>query len=148
MAELFQQKPSVYFQSLGCAKNQVDSEVMLGSLVLGGYTIAEELADAQIAVVNTCSFIEAAREESIEAILSLAARKQAGELAAVVVAGCLPQRYGRALARELPEVDACVGTGEFQHIVSIPERALEIESSQSRAPGRLRAMSAAWAAIR
>ena len=125
MAELFQQKPSVYFQSLGCAKNQVDSEVMLGSLVLGGYTIAEELADARIAVVNTCSFIEAAREESIEAILSLAARKQAGELAAVVVAGCLPQRYGRDLARELPEVDAFVGTGEFQHIVSILDEVLE-----------------------
>ena len=125
MAELFQQKPSVYFQSLGCAKNQVDSEVMLGSLVLGGYTIAEELADAQIAVVNTCSFIEVAREESIEAILSLAARKQAGELAAVVVAGCLPQRYGRDLARELPEVDAFVGTGEFQHIVSILDEVLE-----------------------
>ncbi len=125
MAELFQQKPSVYFQSLGCAKNQVDSEVMLGSLVLGGYTIAEELADAQIAVVNTCSFIEVAREESIEASLSLAARKQAGELAAVVVAGCLPQRYGRDLARELPEVDAFVGTGEFQHIAPILDEVLE-----------------------
>lgn len=125
MAARLQQKPSVHFQSLGCAKNQVDSEVMLGSLVLGGYTIAEDLADAQVAVVNTCSFIEAAREESIEAILSLAARKQEGELVALVVAGCLPQRYGRDLARELPEVDAFVGTGEFQHIAPILDEVLE-----------------------
>jgi ribosomal protein S12 methylthiotransferase len=125
VAARLQQKPSVHFQSLGCAKNQVDSEVMLGSLVLGGYTIAEDLADAQVAVVNTCSFIEAAREESIEAILSLAARKQEGELVALVVAGCLPQRYGRDLARELPEVDAFVGTGEFQHIAPILDEVLE-----------------------
>ncbi len=125
MAARLQQKPSVHFQSLGCAKNQVDSEVMLGSLVLGGYTIAEDLADAQVAVVNTCSFIEAAREESIEAILSLAARKQEGELVALVVAGCLPQRYGRDLARELPEVDAFVGTGEFQRIAPILDEVLE-----------------------
>ncbi|MEE8313786.1 MAG: 30S ribosomal protein S12 methylthiotransferase RimO [Myxococcota bacterium] len=125
MPARLQQKPSVHFQSLGCAKNQVDSEVMLGSLVLGGYTIAEDLADAQVAVVNTCSFIEVAREESIEAILSLAARKQEGELVALVVAGCLPQRYGRDLARELPEVDAFVGTGEFQRIAPILDEVLE-----------------------
>ncbi|MBM4336621.1 MAG: 30S ribosomal protein S12 methylthiotransferase RimO [Deltaproteobacteria bacterium] len=111
--------PRVYFRTLGCAKNQVDSEVMLGSLALGGYAIAEQLADAEVAIVNTCSFIQAAREESIQEILELADCKQRGELQALVVAGCLPQRYGADLAKELPEVDAFVGTGQFQNIARI-----------------------------
>ena len=118
-------KARVHLTTLGCAKNQVDSEVMLGSLALGGYIIAEELRDADIAVVNTCSFIQSAREESIEVILDLAEQKQKGRLRALVVAGCLPQRYGRELAKELPEVDAFVGTGEFQHIVRILDDALD-----------------------
>ncbi len=109
----------VFFRTLGCAKNQVDSEVMLGSLALGGYAIAEDVADADVAVVNTCSFIQSAREESVQAILELADRKESGGLQAVVVAGCLPQRYGAELARELPEVDAFVGTGRFQDIAAI-----------------------------
>ena len=113
----------VFFRTLGCAKNQVDSEVMLGSLALGGYTIAEDLADADVAIVNTCSFIESAREESVQAILELADRKETGELQAVVVAGCLPQRYGAELAKQLPEVDAFVGTGHFQEIASILDEA-------------------------
>src|SRR5512139_2646407 len=70
----------VFFRTLGCAKNQVDSEVMLGSLALGGYAIAEELADADVAVVNTCSFIQSAREESVQAILELADEKESGAL--------------------------------------------------------------------
>ena len=106
----------VFFRSLGCPKNQVDSELMLGSLALEGYVIAERLEDADIAVVNTCSFIESAREESIEVILDIAEHKQNGGLRALLVAGCLPQRYGRELARELPEVDAFVGTGEFPRL--------------------------------
>ncbi len=118
-------KHSVYFRSLGCAKNQVDTEVMLGSLAISGYTIAEEASEADIAVVNTCSFIQAAREESIEAILALAELKKDGRLRALVVAGCLPQRYGRDLAKELPEVDAFVGTGEFQNISPILDEVLE-----------------------
>jgi ribosomal protein S12 methylthiotransferase len=118
-------KYSVYFRSLGCAKNQVDTEVMLGSLAIDGYTIAEEVSEADIAVVNTCSFIQTAREESIEAILALAELKQEGQLRALVVAGCLPQRYGRDLAKELPEVDAFVGTGEFQNISPILDEVLE-----------------------
>ncbi len=115
----------VYFRSLGCPKNQVDSELMLGSLALEGYAIAERLEDADIAVVNTCSFIESAREESIEVILDIAEHKQDGGLRALLVAGCLPQRYGRELARELPEVDAFVGTGDFPKLAQILERALE-----------------------
>jgi ribosomal protein S12 methylthiotransferase len=92
----------VYFRTLGCAKNQVDSEVMLGQLALAGVEIAEDLADADVAIVNTCSFISSAREESVDAILELAGEKERGALRALVVAGCLPQRYGHELAKELP----------------------------------------------
>src|SRR5215831_10188742 len=115
--------PRVFFRTLGCAKNQVDSEVMLGELALAGCAIAEDLADADVAIVNTCSFIASAREESIEAILELADAREKGALGALVVAGCLPQRYGAELAKELPEVDAFVGTGEFQNIARILEDA-------------------------
>ena len=104
-------KASVFFRSLGCPKNLLDTEVMLGSLALDGYAIAERIEDADVAVVNTCSFIESAREESIEAILEVANLREDGQLRGLVVAGCMPQRYGAELARELPEVDAFVGTG-------------------------------------
>ncbi len=97
---------------------------MLGSLALGSYAIAETLEDADVAVVNTCSFIESAREESIEAILEVADLKESGRLRAVVVAGCLPQRYGDALAKELPEVDLFVGTSHFKSIVDLLDGAL------------------------
>jgi ribosomal protein S12 methylthiotransferase len=117
-------KAAVHFQSLGCPKNLIDTEVMLGSLALHGYAIAERLEDADVAVVNTCSFIESAREESIEAVFDLAERKERGELRALVVAGCLPQRYGAELARELEEVDAFVGTGSFQEIARILDETL------------------------
>jgi ribosomal protein S12 methylthiotransferase len=117
-------KARVHFRSLGCPKNQLDSEVMLGSLALAGYAIAERLEDADVAVVNTCSFIESAREESIGAILEVADRRQAGRLRGLVVTGCLPQRYGAELAKELPEVDAFVGTGRFQDIAAILDDAL------------------------
>ncbi len=117
-------KALVYFRSLGCPKNQVDSEVMLGSLALDGYAVCERLEDADVAVVNTCSFIQSAREESIAVILELGERRTAGELRALVVAGCLPQRYGRELARELPEVDAFVGTGDFPEIAPILDQVL------------------------
>lgn len=113
----------VYFRSLGCAKNQVDSEVMLGALALGGYAIAEQLEDADVAIVNTCSFIQSAREESVQEILELADCKERGEIEALLVAGCLPQRYGADLAKELPEVDAFVGTGQFQNIATILDEA-------------------------
>jgi ribosomal protein S12 methylthiotransferase len=97
---------------------------MLGSLALEGFAIAERLEDADAVVVNTCSFIESAREESIRAVLDVAERRESGELRALVVAGCLPQRYGAELARELPEVDAFVGTGTFRDIGAILADAL------------------------
>ena len=115
---------SVHFLSLGCPKNRLDTEVMIGSLALGGFAVAERVEDAQVAVVNTCSFIESAREESIQAILDVCDRKEAGELRAVVVAGCLPQRYANEIAKELPEVDAFVGTGDFPRLPEILGEAL------------------------
>jgi ribosomal protein S12 methylthiotransferase len=117
-------KARIHLRSLGCPKNLVDSEVMLGTLALGEYAIAESLDDADVAIVNTCSFIESAREESIEAVLDVADRRERGRLRAVVVTGCLPQRYGAELAKELPEVDAFVGTGEFQNIAGILDETL------------------------
>jgi ribosomal protein S12 methylthiotransferase len=117
-------KATVHFRSLGCAKNLLDTEVMLGALAARGYAIAEELVDADVAVVNTCSFIDSAREESVQAILDVADLRESGRLRGLVVAGCLPQRYGAALAKELPEVDAFVGTGSFHEIADILDDAL------------------------
>jgi ribosomal protein S12 methylthiotransferase len=117
-------KASVHFRSLGCAKNLLDTEVMLGTLATRGYAIAERLEDADIAVVNTCSFIDSAREESVQAILEVADLRESGQLRGLVVAGCMPQRYGAALAKELPEVDAFVGTGSFHQIADILDDAL------------------------
>jgi len=117
-------KASVHFRSLGCPKNRVDSEVMLGSLALAGYALAERIDDADVVVINTCSFIESARQESIDAILEVAELRESGRLRSLVVAGCLPQRYGGELAKELPEVDAFVGTGEFPRIAEILDGAL------------------------
>ena len=117
-------KATVHFRSLGCPKNRVDSEVMLGSLALAGYALAERIDDADVVVINTCSFIESARQESIDAILEVAERRESGRLRSLVVAGCLPQRYGGELAKELPEVDAFVGTGDFPRIAEILDGAL------------------------
>jgi ribosomal protein S12 methylthiotransferase len=107
--------------SLGCPKNLVDSEVMLGLLKQKGWT-PSETDDAHVVIVNTCGFIREAKEESIETILSLAAAKEGGRVRKLVVAGCLPQRYGRELLPELPEVDLFVGTGEFHRIADLLDR--------------------------
>jgi len=115
---------AVHFLSLGCPKNRLDTEVMIGSLALGGFAVAERVEDADVAVVNTCSFIESAREESIQAILDVCDRKAEGGLRAVVVAGCLPQRYANEIAKELPEVDAFLGTGDFPRLPAILAEAL------------------------
>jgi ribosomal protein S12 methylthiotransferase len=107
--------------SLGCPKNLVDSEVMLGLLKEKGWT-PSATDDAHVAIVNTCGFIREAKEESIETILTLAAAKEGGRVQKLVVTGCLPQRYGRELLRELPEVDLFVGTGEFHRIADLLDR--------------------------
>jgi ribosomal protein S12 methylthiotransferase len=105
--------------SLGCARNLVDSEVMAGILRRSDYEVVAETAGADIVLVNTCSFIDAAKEESVETILEIARLKKEGSLKTLVVAGCLPQRYAGELAREMPEVDLFIGTGEVPNIASI-----------------------------
>ncbi len=110
--------------SLGCPKNQVDAEQMLGMLAGSGFEITSEQAEADIIVVNTCGFIESAKEESIEAILEAARMKKQGKCAKVVIAGCLAQRYKEELLQELPEADVVIGTGEIGRISEICEQAL------------------------
>ncbi len=110
--------------SLGCPKNQVDAEQMLGVLAGSGFEITSEQNEADVIVVNTCGFIESAKEESIGAILDAAAMKQEGKCAKVIIAGCLAQRYRDELLKELPEADAVVGTAEIGRIGEICKRAL------------------------
>ena len=100
----------ILFVSLGCDKNLVDSEEMLGDLTQAGYEITDDEEEAEAAVVNTCCFINDAKKESIESILELAERRTAGQLRALIVTGCLAQRYSEDILREIPEVDAVIGT--------------------------------------
>ena len=111
----------LYLLSLGCARNLVDSEIMLGRVKRAGWTAVEEPEAADVIVVNTCSFIEDAVEESIELILDLARYKQIGSCKRLVVAGCLPQRYREQIVDQLPEVDTFIGTGAFDHVVEAIE---------------------------
>ncbi|HHV61855.1 MAG TPA: 30S ribosomal protein S12 methylthiotransferase RimO [Firmicutes bacterium] len=113
--------------SLGCAKNLVDAEIMLGLLKEAGYNIVANEQEADVLIVNTCGFIEPAKEEAIDTILELARWKEAGNCKALVVTGCLSQRYGRELLDEMPEIDAVVGTGEFNGIAGIVDRVLSGE---------------------
>lgn len=107
----------VGFVSLGCPKNLVDSEVMMGQLKSAGYEITNNSEDADTIVVNTCGFIESAKQESIEAILEATDAKGSGNAKRVVVAGCLVERYRDDLIKELPEVDAFIGTNEIEKIL-------------------------------
>jgi len=109
----------VYMHTLGCPKNRVDSEVMLGTLQGAGYRLEQDPARAEVIVVNTCGFIESAKEESVEAIVELAAMKGEGRCKKLVVTGCLVQRHAAELARELPEVDHFLGTGAYAEIARV-----------------------------
>jgi ribosomal protein S12 methylthiotransferase len=109
----------VYMHTLGCPKNRVDSEVMLGTLTEAGYRLVQDPAKAEVIVVNTCGFLQAAAEESVDTILELAEQKRSGRCKKLIVAGCLTQRYHGDLPKELPEVDHFVGTGAYQDIAKI-----------------------------
>lgn len=124
-----QKKSSVYFVSLGCPKNLVDSQVMLGKLEGARYDIAKEPDAADVIIVNTCSFIQAAKEESIETVLEMAQYKETGKCKALVMSGCLPQRYSQELEKEMPEVDLMIGTGQYHKITELLDahgKALEL----------------------
>ena len=111
--------------SLGCPKNQVDAELMLGYLADAGFDLVEDAAMADVAIVNTCGFIESAKSEAIEEILELAALKKEGRIKALVVTGCMAERYRDAVLEEMPEVDAVVGIGANHKIAEIITRLTE-----------------------
>jgi len=114
----------VYLETLGCSKNQVDSEIMLGILNKHNYTLTRNELDADIIIVNTCGFIESAKQESIDTILSLADLKTIGNCKVLIVTGCLTQRYSEELSEEIPEVDAFLGTTNFNEIAEIVDKTL------------------------
>ncbi len=121
-------KETVCLVSLGCPKNLVDSEVILGLLSKEGHALTTDPSKSEIIIVNTCSFIQEATREAIETILQLARYKNKGHCRLLIVSGCLPQRYGRILEKELPEVDLFVGTGSFQKIPRILSRRMNAKS--------------------
>ncbi|HTZ31922.1 MAG TPA: 30S ribosomal protein S12 methylthiotransferase RimO [Methylomirabilota bacterium] len=122
--------PKVGFVSLGCPKNLVDSEVMMGILSREGYELTPRADDAEILVVNTCSFIEPAQKESVEAILEMAEHKKFGSAKKLIVAGCLVERYRNEILEQVPEVDAVVGTGEVERILEAVEGDLKVLPAQ------------------
>ena len=117
----------VLFISLGCDKNLADSEEMLGMLVENGYEITNEESEAEVIVINTCAFIHDAKEESVNSILEMAQYKENGKLKALLVTGCLAQRYQREITEEIPEVDAVLGTGSWDELIQALDKVFEGE---------------------
>jgi ribosomal protein S12 methylthiotransferase len=124
----------VHLTTLGCPKNQVDSELMLGMLTEAGFPLAERAEDADCLIVNTCAFIDRAREESVQTILELAQLKTRGRATSLIVTGCLTQRYGRAILAEMPEVDGILGTSELERIVELVRQAANRRDWATAAP--------------
>ncbi|MBO4297994.1 MAG: 30S ribosomal protein S12 methylthiotransferase RimO, partial [Clostridia bacterium] len=113
--------------SLGCSKNRVDSEMMLGMLREAGYTIVASPSEAEIIIVTTCGFILSAKEESIDAILEMAEYKQIGKCRLLVVTGCLAQRYADELLDGIPEIDLLMGVASYENLIGAIEAALKGE---------------------
>src|SRR5881275_2753111 len=124
----------VHLTTLGCPKNQVDSELMLGMLTEAGFPLAARPEDAECLIVNTCAFIDRAREESVATILELARLKERGSCRALIVTGCLTQRYGGEILREMPEVDSILGTSGLERIVDLVDQAANREDWATSAP--------------
>ncbi len=110
--------------SLGCSKNLIDSEVMVQSILNDAYEITDDLATAEVIIINTCGFIESAKQESIDTILEMAQYKDSGSCKLLIASGCMAERYKEELMKELPELDAVVGTGDYKDITDIIKRAL------------------------
>src|SRR5882724_10748394 len=127
----------VHLTTLGCPKNQVDSELMLGLLTEAGFPIVERAEEAECLVVNTCAFIDRAREESVNTILELARLKERGRCRALIVTGCLTQRYGGEIMREMPEIDGILGTSNLPAIVDLVRQAANRHDWATAAPGYL-----------
>src|SRR5450755_1619269 len=129
--------PKVGFVSLGCPKNLVDSEVMMGILARGGYEITPRPSEADVLVVNTCSFIAPAQQESVNSILEMAEYKKSGRAQRLVVAGCMVERYRHEIRAQIPEVDAVIGTGEVEKIVEAITGPRQGEDGSLARPGAL-----------
>lgn len=125
MAEKVGSREKVAIVTLGCEKNLVDSDMMAHLIDEKGYELVENPEEATVVIVNTCGFIDAAKEESVNKILDMAELKETGKLKSLVVAGCLTQRYKEDILNEIPEVDGIVGTGDFMSITGIIEESLE-----------------------
>src|SRR4051812_562864 len=121
----------VGFVSLGCPKNLVDSEVMMGLLARAGAELTPRAEDADVIVVNTCSFIDSAQQESVNTILEMAQHKTNGRAKRLVVAGCLVERYRNEIQKDIPEVDAVVGTGELEKVLAAAGLASPARSQSS-----------------
>ena len=121
---------TIGFISLGCSKNLTDTEVMLAHLVRAGYSITPDETEADIVIINTCGFIESAKQESIESILDIAWLKKQGKCRGIICTGCLAERYREEILKELPEVDAILGVGSLSEIVEAV-RAVEKKRSYS-----------------
>jgi ribosomal protein S12 methylthiotransferase len=126
--------PRVGFVSLGCPKNLVDTEVMMGMLARAGYEITPRADEADVIVVNTCSFIAPAQQESVQSILEMAEYKKFGRAQRLVVAGCLVERYRNEIREQIPEVDAVVGTGEVEKILEACEGTLGATAGENATP--------------
>jgi ribosomal protein S12 methylthiotransferase len=126
--------PKVGFVSLGCPKNLVDSEVMMGILTRAGYEITPRAGDADVLVVNTCSFIAPAQQESVQSILEMAEYKKFGRAQKLIVAGCMVERYRNEIREQIPEVDAVIGTGEVEKILEVCEGNIRAGEANAGAP--------------
>ena len=120
----------ILFVSLGCDKNRVDAEKMLGLLGMSGYEVTDDESQADVIIVNTCSFISDAKQESIDTILQMASWKKSGRCKALIATGCMAQRYADEIREQLPEVDAIVGTTAYDSIAEVVNRALQGERSE------------------
>jgi ribosomal protein S12 methylthiotransferase len=128
----------VHLTTLGCPKNQVDSELMLGMLSQAGFPLAERPEEADCLIVNTCAFIDRAREESVETILELSQLKTRGRARALIVTGCLTQRYGAEILAEMPEVDGILGTSGLERIIDlVRQSANRLDWASAAPPGYL-----------
>lgn len=127
-------RPKIGFVSLGCPKNLVDSEVMMGLLDRAGAQMTSDVEAAEILVVNTCSFIDSAKQESVDTILEMAQHKISGKARKLIVAGCLVERYRDEIRKNIPEVDAVVGTGELEGILAAAGLAAPVLETQEPSP--------------
>lgn len=134
--------------SLGCAKNLVDSERLVGDLRSAGFVLADDLGEADLALVNTCGFIDPAKEESVDAILEVARHKEFGRLRGLMVAGCLVQRYRDDLARDMPEVDRWLGFGDYPAVAETARELMGLPQVRHLPPERVRLTPRAYAYLK